>query len=371
MTYHIHTYGCQMNVRDSETLAGWLVSLGYSPAETPEAADVILFNTCAIRAHAESRITGGVGRLANFKGIVGVCGCMSQRPGVAKSLMQRFPVVNFCLGPQTIHRLPEAITAAQNGKKSCFLLDDGPIVEGQPRCRAGAADPAKAFINVMAGCNNYCSYCIVPYTRGRERSRALRDIIDEAAQLAAQGVREVTLLGQNVNAWQNTLESGALDFADLLLAVAGVQGIECIKFMTSNPQHFTSRMIDVIAGEPKVAKQIHLPVQSGDNGVLQRMNRRYTREQYLQLVAQMRAVIPGLKLTTDMIAGFPGEDEAAHEASLSLLELVRFDGAFIFKFSARPGTAAHGMQGQVDGGIIRRRHGELLGCQEGVTDEVK
>ena len=364
-TYHIHTYGCQMNVRDSETLAGWLGSLGYQPAATPDVADVILFNTCGIREHAHARVMGNIGHLrrwheADPTRILGVCGCMPQQADVAEQLMKRFPYVSFVLGPQTIEHLPQAMRDAAQGIRSKILLDEAPILENQPRTRAQGVS---AFVSIMAGCNNFCSYCVVPYVRGRERSREPLAVVQEVQALAADGVREVTLLGQNVNSYRY----GSVDFSGLLRLCAQVEGILRIRFMTSNPHDFTDELIETMATTPQICRHVHLPVQSGNDGVLRAMNRRYTRGEYLSLVERLRRRMPDIAITTDFIVGFPGETDAAFEQSVSLVEAVEFDTAFLFLFSKRPGTPAATMEDQVPQAVIQARHARLLGIQQAIT----
>ena len=363
-SFFIHTYGCQMNARDSETLAGQLAALGFEPAARAEGADVILFNTCCIRDHAAARVIGNVGALREAKHarpgtIIGVCGCLMQMDDQARKLMLRYPFVDFALCPQTIDRLPEAMAAAAVGERSMFLAADAPLCEGLPRLRTAGSS---AFVNIMAGCDNYCSYCVVPFVRGRERSRELPAVLEEVRGLVADGVREITLLGQNVNSYR-----GAGGFAGLLRAVAAVSGLARVRFMTSNPHDFSDDIIAAIADCPNIARHVHLPVQSGADGVLRAMNRKYSGQDYLGRVAALRAAVPGIALTTDLIAGFPGESQAAHENSLALLEQVGFDAAFVFLYSSRPGTAAAKMEGHLPQETIKARHAELLALQERLT----
>nr|MDD6336603.1 tRNA (N6-isopentenyl adenosine(37)-C2)-methylthiotransferase MiaB [bacterium] len=365
-SFYIHTYGCQMNVRDSETLAGWLVKMGYFPAENPEEADAILFNTCCIREHAEARVIGSVGALRKWRAqkpgrVVGVCGCMMQQPGQAEKLLKKYPFVDFALGPQSIDELPRLMhEALLEGKRGLALRENAPLREDMPRHRARSLT---AFVNIMAGCNNFCSYCIVPYVRGRERSRETSAIVEEVASLAAQGVREVTLLGQNVNSYRQ----GQDDFASLLHKVAAVKDIGRIRFMTSHPKDLSDRVIEAIAGEEKICRHVHLPVQSGSTGVLARMNRRYTREGYLQLVDKLRKGVPGICLTTDFIVGFPGETDADFADSLSLVQQVEFDAAYVFTYSPRQGTRAASMPDQVPPDVAHQRHLALLAAQDEIS----
>lgn len=340
---YVDTYGCQQNEADSELLRGMLCEMGYEITDTDQGADVIVINTCAIREHAEQRVFGNVGALVHGKRrkpdqIICLCGCMAQEPHVAQRLRQSYRHVDLVFGPQALWRFPEFLRRVLLRRGRVFETepDDGAIAEGLPVRRSGAL---KAWVSIMYGCNNFCSYCIVPYTRGRERSREPEVILDEIRALAEQGYKDITLLGQNVNSYGRDLEGG-WDFPRLLEAAAGIPGDFLLRFMTSHPKDATERLFDVMAGCEKVAPVIHLPFQSGNDRVLGAMNRRYTRAQYLEKVRSLRARIPEVVLTSDVIVGFPGETAEEFEDTLSLIEEVRFDALFTFIYSPRKGTPA-------------------------------
>jgi tRNA-2-methylthio-N6-dimethylallyladenosine synthase len=342
-TYSILTYGCQMNEHDSEIMAGLLQQMGYTPAQRLEDSDFILFNTCAVRENAEAKVWGEVGRLKPLKRIkpgmlIGICGCMAQEEVVRKRIQTTYPQVDLVFGTHNVHRLPELIEQAIQSQETVFEVWDKAepvLVEQMPKVRM---EGIRAWVNIQYGCNKFCTYCIVPYTRGRERSRLPADVVAEVEQLAREGFREITLLGQNVNDYGLDLKT--VDFADLLMQVNRVDGIERIRFTTSNPWNFTDKLIDAIANSDKVCEHIHLPVQSGNNYILKRMNRSHTREYYFELVDKIRAKIPNVAITTDIIVGFPGETEEQFQDTLDLVRRVRFDGAYTFVYSPRAGTPA-------------------------------
>ena len=354
-TYYIETYGCQMNVRDSETIAGLLQEMGYLPAETKDDAHVILFNTCCVRDHAEKRLLANIGALKERKDadpqlIIGICGCMMQQTDVAKKVMRRFPFLNFVFGTNALWRLPELMLAALNGERLILTEEEGfAICEGLPARRS---NPFSAFVNITFGCDNFCSYCIVPYVRGRERSRALEEVVSEVCSLAEQGITEVTLLGQNVNSYGKGM---GVDFADLLRAVNGVDGIRRIRYMSSHPKDLSPRLMAAIAENDKVCHHMHLPVQSGSTAILEQMNRRYSRDGYLKLVDDLRRTVPDIELTTDVIVGFPGETDKDFEDTLSLMEQVGYAAAFTFKYSPRKGTKAAEAADQVPDAVKKER----------------
>ncbi|MCI8807973.1 MAG: tRNA (N6-isopentenyl adenosine(37)-C2)-methylthiotransferase MiaB [Oscillospiraceae bacterium] len=340
---YVDTYGCQQNEADSELLRGMLWDMGYQIADTDQGADVIVINTCAIREHAEQRVFGNVGALVHGKRknpaqIVCLCGCMAQEPHVAERLRKTYRHVDLVFGPQALWRFPELLRRVylRRGRVFETAPDDGAIAEGLPVRRSGKL---KAWVSIMYGCNNFCTYCIVPYTRGRERSREPEIILDEIRSLAEQGYKDITLLGQNVNSYGRDLEGG-WDFPRLLEAAAGIPGEFLLRFMTSHPKDATERLFDVMAACEKVAPAIHLPFQSGNDRVLAAMNRRYTREQYLDKVRLLRERLPHVVLTSDVIVGFPGETTPEFEDTLSLIEAVRFDALFTFIYSPRKGTPA-------------------------------
>ena len=340
---YVDTYGCQQNEADSELLRGMLCEMGYEIAGTDEGADVIVINTCAIREHAEQRVFGNVGALVHGKRrnpgqIICLCGCMAQEPHVAQRLRETYRHVDLVFGPQALWRFPELFRRVYQRRVRVFETgqDHGAIAEGLPVRRSGKI---KAWVSIMYGCNNFCSYCIVPYTRGRERSREPDIILSEIRGLAEQGYKDITLLGQNVNSYGKDLE-GEVDFPALLERAAAIPGDFLLRFMTSHPKDATEKLFDVMARCEKVAPVIHLPFQSGNTRVLTAMNRRYTREQYLAKVRALRERIPGVVLTSDVIVGFPGETTAEFEDTLSLMEEVRFDALFTFIYSPRKGTPA-------------------------------
>lgn len=368
-TYYIETYGCQMNVRDSETIAGLLQGMGYSPSETKEKADVILFNTCCVRDHAEKRLLANIGALKERKEedqelIIGICGCMMQQADVSRKVMRRFPFVNFVFGTNVLWRLPELMLGALDGERLILTEEEGfAVCEGLPAHRS---NPFSAFVNITFGCDNFCSYCIVPYVRGRERSRELSEVVDEVRSLADRGITEITLLGQNVNSYGKGM---GVDFADLLHAVNAVDGIRRIRYMSSHPKDLSPRLMAAIAQNDKVCHHMHLPVQSGSTAILERMNRRYTREGYLQLVEDLRRTVPDIELTTDVIVGFPGETDRDFEDTLSLMDEVGYAAAFTFKYSPRKGTRAAEMEDQIPEAIKKERLKALNELQAKKTAE--
>ena len=341
----VDTYGCQQNEADSERLRGYLSEMGYQFTQSEAEADLIVINTCAIREHAEMRVLGNVGALVHTKRakpgqLICVCGCMAQEAHVAEKIKQSFRHVDLVFGPHALWRFPEFIHTllTQRGRVFQVAEEAGSISEGIPVVRQ---DRVKAWVSIMYGCNNFCSYCIVPYTRGRERSREPRSILNELADMQAKGFKEVVLLGQNVNSYHYVGEDGAVvGFADLLRIVAEAAPEMRVRFTTSHPKDMTDEIIDVIATVPNVCKHIHLPVQSGSNKVLKAMNRKYTREWYLDRIAAIRRAMPDCGITTDMFTGFHDETEEDFEETLSLMREVVFDSAFMFKYSERPGTFA-------------------------------
>ena len=340
------TYGCQQNEADSERLRGMLLEMGYELTREAGEADVIVLNTCAVREHAEMRVLGNVGALNHTKKnkpdqIVAVCGCMVQQEHMAQKIKKSYPVVDLVFGPHELWRFPELLQKAMSGKKRVFATEksDGNLAEGIPQQRDGSV---KAWLSIMYGCNNFCTYCVVPYVRGRERSRRVEDVVAEARQLVAEGYKDITLLGQNVNSYGKDLD-GDVDFADLIRQINAIPGDFLIRFMTSHPKDATEKLFRTMAECEKCAHHLHLPVQSGNNRVLKAMNRSYTREKYREQVALARQYMPDLVLTTDIIVGFPGETEEEFQDTLSLCEDVRFDAMFTFIYSKRVGTPAASM----------------------------
>ena len=346
----VHSYGCQQNVNDGERIKGVLVDIGYGLCDKPEDADLILFNTCAVREHAEQRVFGNVGALSHTKRrhpgqVICVCGCMARQEHVAQRLRQSFPYVDLVFGPQLLWQFPQLLLEKLTTGKRVFATQDvpGAVAEGIPVVRQ---NPRKAWVSIMYGCNNFCTYCIVPYVRGRERSREPQCIIDDVRQLAAEGYKEITLLGQNVNSYGKDLET-PWDFADLLRELDKIEGDYLIRFMSSQPKDATPKLFDTMARSRHVAHQLHLPVQSGCDRVLRAMNRPYDRAKYLELITYARKVMPDLVLTSDVIIGFPGETEAEAMETVELVRQVEFDALFTFIFSPRPGTPAAKMDDPV------------------------
>ncbi len=368
LKYHIITYGCQMNAHESEKVAGILENLGYLPAASKEDADFILFNTCCVRDNAEQKTFGNVGRIKklkqeNKKLLVAVCGCMMQQDTSAKKLVDTFPFVDIVFGTHNLHELSDMILARLQSDKHIFnvVQEDGGIHEDVPFKRT---EGPLATVNIMYGCNNFCSYCIVPYVRGRERSRSADRIIEEIDMLASQGYCEVMLLGQNVNSYD-----GEVNFSGLLTRICTQTNIPRVRFMTSHPKDLSDELIRTIAVHPQICRHIHLPVQSGSSTVLKRMNRGYTREQYISLVEKIRAEIPGIAVTTDIIVGFPGETDQNFEETLSLVQQLRFDSAFTFVYSRRTGTSAASMPDQIDEHTQSARINQLVALQNKITEE--
>ena len=339
----VETFGCQQNVADGETLSGMLAEMGYAPTGDARAADVVLINACAIREHAEQRVFGTLGELSHTKAenptqIVILCGCMAQQKRIADLVRESYRHVDLLLGPQAEWRLPELLYEVLTRRGRVFAIDDehGRIAEGLPVRREGRV---RAWVSVMYGCNNFCSYCIVPYVRGRERSRDPERILADCRELIDAGYREINLLGQNVNSYGNDLPTGC-DFSELLAAVDAIPGDYWIRFLSSQPKDATPKLFDTMARCRHVAKCLHLPVQSGNDRVLRAMRRPYTRADYLGLIGYARSVMPELVLTSDVIIGFPGETEAEAMDTVSLAREAKFDALFTFLFSPRPGTPA-------------------------------
>ena len=365
-TVYIETYGCQMNVSDSELMLGKLAAHGYVPVDGPEGADVILVNTCAIRDHAEQRVIGRLGELKRSMkegSVVGVTGCMAQRLG--PELLKKAKHVSLVIGPDGYRALPALIEGAREGKRSIATSFD--LEEHYEDFQPKRFDGVKAWIPVQRGCDYRCTYCIVPYTRGPERSRKLEDVVRETEQVVADGMSEVVLLGQTVNSFND----GINDFADLLRAVGDVPGVRRLRFTSPHPSDFSDRVIDAMATVPVVCEHVHLPMQSGSSRTLKRMLRRYSREEYLECVARLRAAIPGLSVTTDIIVGFPGETEDDFEETLSAVREVGFADAFTFKFSPRDGTPATKMPDSwmVSDEVASDRLDRLVGLVRGIARE--
>ena len=363
----IETYGCQQNEADSDRMRGMLREMGFVPTDRREEADLILFNTCAVREHAELRLFGNVGALKHLKAkkphlIVGVVGCMMQQKHRADEILMKYPHVSFILGTGALTRLPEAVLAALSGGERAAFVEEGTtaIPEGLPVRRESGI---RAWVTAMYGCNNFCSYCVVPYTRGREVSRDPAPIVEEVRQLVAEGYRDITLLGQNVNSYGKGL-SEECDFADLLARLDEIEGEYWLRFMTSHPKDATPKLFETMARSRHIAHHLHLPVQSGSDRVLSEMNRRYTAEHYKGLVSLARSLMPDLTLTSDMIVGFPGETEEEFSETLALVREVQFDSLFTFAFSRRRGTRAWDMPGQLSQAEKKERLARLMEAQQ-------
>ncbi len=339
----VDTFGCQQNVADGQKIQGMLREMGFAFTQEPGEADLVILNTCAVREHAEQRVFGNLGALTHTKKdnpeqVICLCGCMAQEARVSERVKRSYPHVNLVFGPHALWKFPELLWQVYQTRKRVFSVaeEDGTIAEGIPTVRE---DGVKAWVSIMYGCNNFCSYCIVPYVRGRERSRDPQAVLAEVKELVAAGYKDITLLGQNVNSYGNDREED-YDFADLLAEIDQIPGEYLIRFMSSHPKDATKKLFDTMARCSHVAKQLHLPFQSGNDRVLREMNRRYTRAQYRELVEYARSVMPGLVLTSDVIIGFPGETEAEAMDTISLVDELGFDALFTFIYSPRPGTRA-------------------------------
>lgn len=368
----VETYGCQQNVNDSQRLKGMLLEMGYELVENREEADVILLNTCAVRENAEQKVFGNLGAIKPLKEekpnlIVGICGCMPQQEHITEKIRAKYRQVDLIFGTHALYKFPSLLAQALEHKQRVVDIGgEGAICEGMPVMFEGGA---KAFVSVMYGCNNFCSYCIVPYVRGRERSRLDEDIIAEIKALAAQGVKEVMLLGQNVNSYGN--DRGEKDaFARLLRKVNEIEGIERIRFMSSHPKDISNTLLETMAECPKVCNSLHLPLQSGSDKVLKDMNRRYTAERYLEIVDYAKKLMPDISLTTDIIVGFPTEEEADFRDTMKVLETVRYDSIFSFIYSKREGTPAAAMETKADKEEISRWFNEMLELQNKISAEI-
>ena len=363
--YNIITFGCQMNEHDSETIAGMLEEEGCRQVLTKEESDITIINTCSIRENADKRFFGTLGQLKKIKEknpsyMACVCGCMMQQQHVIDTIHEKYPWVDIIFGTHNIDRFPELLERAYMEQASVMevLSDTSHIAEGLPAKRLYQH---KSFVNIMYGCNNFCTYCIVPYTRGREKSRAPEDILQEIEILVKDGVREVTLLGQNVNSYKGEdAEGRRWDFSDLIYRINAIDGLQRIRFMTSHPKDLSDKLIQAYVDCDKLCNYIHLPVQSGSSRVLKRMNRRYDRQRYLDLVQRLRCAVPEITISTDIIVGFPGETEEDFEDTLDLVNQVQYDSAFTFLYSVRKGTPAEKFEDQIPEDVIKDRFDRLL-----------
>ncbi len=372
-TAYVETYGCQQNEADSGILRGLLQRCGYAMAQEAEGADAVVMNTCAIREHAEQRVFGNLGALTHTKRRhpgqkIFLCGCMAGQDTVVRRLKTSYPHVDGVFSTHHLWQFPELLHRVLTQKGRVFFVEDEPgsIAEGLPQLRDGIL---KAWVSIMYGCNNFCTYCIVPYVRGRERSRKSADILAECRELIAAGCREITLLGQNVNSYGKDLDEG-VDFSDLLGQIAALPGDFLVRFMTSHPRDASEKLFDTMASSPKIAKQLHLPFQSGSSRVLRAMNRHYDRETYLQKVRYAKARMPELVLTSDVIVGFPGETAQEFEETLSLIEQVEYDSLFTFIFSPRPGTPAAAMEDPTPKAEKNARFDRLCALQNAISEKL-
>ena len=362
MTFFTQTFGCQMNARDSEKLVGILEKIGYEEVDSEE-ADFVIYNTCTVRENANNKVYGRLGYLNGFKRknpfmMIGLCGCMMQEPEVVEKIRTSYRFVDLIFGTHNIYKFAELIVNSLEANSMTIDIwkDTDKIVEDLPVERKYSF---KSGVNIMFGCNNFCSYCIVPYVRGRERSREPKEIIREIERLVADGVVEVMLLGQNVNSYGKNLEN-PMTFAELLQEIEKIEGLERIRFMTSHPKDLSDELIEVMKHSKKICKHLHLPLQSGSSRILKEMNRRYDKEHYLELVDKIRAAVPDIALTTDIIVGFPGETEEDFEETMDVVRKVRYDSAFTFIYSKRTGTPAAAKEEQVPEDVVKERFDRLL-----------
>ena len=368
-TFHITTFGCQMNEHDSEVIDGLLTERGFSSVKERKDASIVIINTCSVRDNADKRFFGTLGQLKKRKEsdpsfIVCVCGCMMQQQRVVDTIKAKYPWVDAIFGTNSIHHIPELIekVAIEKEKVVDIIENTEEIVEGLPAKRLF---DHKALVNIMFGCNNFCTYCIVPYTRGREKSRAPESIVDEVKGLVADGVKEIMLLGQNVNSY----DGNGTSFAELLKMLNDVDGLERIRFMTSNPKDLSDELIEAFAVCDKLCRNLHLPIQSGSNRVLKRMNRKYTREDYLKLIEKLRKTVPDITLSTDIIVGFPGETNEDFEETLSIVKEVEYDSAFTFIYSIRKGTPAEKFEDQIEESEKHRRFDLLVSAVNEISEK--
>ena len=373
LTFCVTTFGCQMNARDSEKLVGILEEIGYVEEVDEEKADFVIYNTCTVRENANMRVYGRLGQLKASKKknphmMIGLCCCMIQEPHVVEKLKNSYRFVDIIFGTHNIYKFAELIATRYESQRMVIDIwkDTDKIVEDLPSERKF---PFKSGVNIMFGCNNFCSYCIVPYVRGRERSRNPKDIIREIEHLVSDGVVEVMLLGQNVNSYGKNLEE-PMSFAQLLQEIEKIEGLERIRFMTSHPKDLSDELIEVMKNSKKICKHLHLPVQSGSTEILKKMNRRYTKEQYLELVRKIKEAVPDISLTTDIIVGFPGETEEDFLETMDVVKQVRYDSAFTFIYSKRTGTPAAVMEDQIPEDVVKHRFDRLLKEVQDISAEV-
>ncbi len=360
--FHIVTYGCQMNLHESEKIAGLLSELGYERCDSLDNADIVVFNTCCIRENAENHAYGNIGMLKKLKAakrdmIIAVGGCLPQQMNKAENLHEKFPYVDIIFGTHNLHKLKEYIAAKQHGKKAVIAIEegDGVVCEGEPADRTSYPN---AWVNITYGCNNFCSYCIVPYVRGRERSREFKNVLEEVKTLLSDGYKEITLLGQNVNSYASPTDG--VRFPELISEISALEGKFRLRFMTSHPKDFSEDLAKAMADSDKICHCLHLPVQSGSDKILRAMNRKYTSADYLKKVELLKKYMPDCAITTDIIVGFPGETEEDFNATLRLVEEANFASAFTFVYSRRAGTKAAEMPDQIDAEVSKRRIMQLI-----------
>ncbi|RKY89441.1 tRNA (N6-isopentenyl adenosine(37)-C2)-methylthiotransferase MiaB [candidate division KSB1 bacterium] len=366
MKAFIKTYGCQMNKYDSEIIAGILKENGFKLTEKTNDADIILVNTCSVREHAEKRMLGYLTVISNLKKenpdlIIGVVGCAALR--LNKKILKKIPGVNFVLGPDKYKLLPGLLTDLSCFDETCYTVNNKEKYEDIIPVRNNGISE---WVAIMRGCNNFCSYCVVPYVRGRERSRSVKSIITEIKELVAQGIKEVTLLGQNVNSYND----GSFDFPDLLRRVSEIDGLKRIRFATSHPKDLSTKLLEVIKERKNICNHIHLPVQSGSGKILKKMNRKYTPEEYISLVEKAKSMIEGISITTDIITGFPGETEEDHQATMELIRKLEFDSSFVFRYSPREGTKAFHYKDDVPENVKIRRLEEINSLQQSISEKI-
>jgi len=372
--YYIYTYGCQMNVHESEKIAGFLTDRGYTKANTVENADIVVFNTCCIRESAEQKILGNIGAMKPLKKknknlIVAVCGCMSQQKNMSKLIKSKFPFVDIVFGANNIEFFGDFLDEFNENKRYLEKVVEGNYTEKSNSINLVRDNYLYAYVNIMYGCNNFCTYCIVPYVRGREISRSPESIYTEVKELINQGYKVITLLGQNVNSYGNDGKFNTT-FPELLDTIANFDGDFELRFMTSHPKDISDELIDVMARNSRISKTLHLPAQSGSNPILKAMNRNYTIEKYLDTIKKVRAAMPNISLSTDIIVGFPGESEAEYNKTVELIEKVRYHNAFIFMYSKRKGTIAESMENQVPLAVKHERINKLLAIQHKISNEI-
>lgn len=371
--YYIYTYGCQMNVHESEKIAGMLEELGYKETKDVQQASIFVFNTCCIRKAAEQKAEGNIGALKQLKKknpniIIAVGGCMTQQENRAEELKNEFPFINIIFGTHNLYKFKEYLVEYKKEHKNRIDVwkQDNIMPEEYKSYRTSGYN---AWVNISYGCNNYCTYCIVPYVRGRERSRPFDQIVEECRELVKEGYKSITLLGQNVNSYGNDLHDERYTFSKLLTEIANIEGDFVLKFMTSHPKDLSSEVIDTIRDNPKIARQIHLPVQSGSNEILKAMNRRYTVEKYKSLIDEIKQKIPNVSLSTDIIVGFPGETEEDFQKTVDLIKYVRYNNIFAFMYSKRSGTIAERMENQIPQTVKNQRVNFLLNLQKEIAKE--